>query len=203
MIGTVCVHVTRKAVKNFNLRVKPDNSVGLTIPWQASRQKAQEFLNAHQDWLEKALARAAQRQAANPDDGLVPLWGKLVRLPDGLTADELYRTEATRALPSVVKTCEAATGQHATAWQLRALTSRWGSCTPSTGRIRINVRLAAYPPTCLEYVVAHELTHLAEPSHNARFHALLSQAFPDEKDVRAILRQNPRTIAEDGRAPLP
>ena len=42
----------------------------------------------------------------------------------------------------------------------RNMKSRWGSCQPSTGRICINVRLALYPPECLEYVVVHELCHL-------------------------------------------
>ena len=82
-------------------------------------------------------------------------------------------------------------GAHATSWQLRAMSSRWGSCTPARGSIRINVRLAAYPPACLEYVVAHELAHLIEPSHNARFHAVVAHAIPDEAQVRARLRQPP------------
>jgi predicted metal-dependent hydrolase len=90
---------------------------------------------------------------------------------------------------------EEATGLRASGWQLRAMTSRWGSCTPTTGRIRLNVRLAAYPPTCLDYVVAHELTHLAEPSHNARFHELLARAYPHERAARALLRQDPRALA--------
>ena len=42
----------------------------------------------------------------------------------------------------------------------------------------MNVRLAAYPPTCLDYVLAHELTHLLEPSHNQRFHVLLARRQP-------------------------
>lgn len=85
----------------------------------------------------------------------------------------------------------------ATAWQLRAMSTRWGSCTPATGRIRVNVRLAAYPPTCLDYVVAHELTHLLEPTHNARFHELLARAYPNERASRALLRRDARAVAAD------
>ena len=51
----------------------------------------------------------------------------------------------------------------------RNMTSRWGSCQPATGRICINVRLALYPPECLEYVVVHELCHLRERGHGQRF----------------------------------
>ena len=42
------------------------------------------------------------------------------------------------------------------------MTSRWGSCQPSTGRICINVRLALYPPECLEYVVTYDIVDLNE-----------------------------------------
>lgn len=91
---------------------------------------------------------------------------------------------------------EAASGQHALGWQLRDMRTRWGSCTPATGRIRVNTRLAAYPPTCLDYVVAHELTHLAEPPHNARFHRLLALAYPDEAAARALLRKEARDVAD-------
>ena len=127
----------------------------------------------------------------------MPLWGQLVELPAGTTPDELYRRELAARLPEVVARMEAATGRHAAAWQLRAMSSRWGSCTPATGRIRVNVRLAAYPPACLDYVVAHELTHLAEPSHDARFHELLARAYPDERAARAVLRRDARELAEE------
>ena len=64
----------------------------------------------------------------------------------------------------------------------RNMTSRWGSCQPSTGRICINVRLALYPPECLEYVVVHELCHLLERGHGPRFHALMDTFMPDWKE---------------------
>ena len=89
-------------------------------------------------------------------------------------------------------------GARTTAWQLRAMSTRWGSCTPRTGRIRVNVRLAAYPPTCLDYVLAHELTHLLEPSHNQRFHVLLARAYPNERAARALLRREARELAATG-----
>lgn len=69
--------------------------------------------------------------------------------------------------------------------------TRWGSCTPKTGAIRINARLAAYPPECLEFVVAHELVHLLEPSHNARFHALLDEFCPGNRHPAKLLREAP------------
>ena len=57
--------------------------------------------------------------------------------------------------------------------------TRWGSCTVETGKIRLNARLARKPETCVEYVLVHELCHLLEPSHNARFHRLMDGFLPD------------------------
>ena len=190
------VEVERKRVRRLNLRVRADGSAHLSVPARCSLAEAQRFLDAHEVWLRNHVRRREARAAA-PDDGLVPLWGALVPLPAGTAADELYRTELAARLPEVVARMEPVLGVRAAGWQLRAMSTRWGSCTPRTARIRVNVRLAAYPPTCLDYVVAHELTHLAEPSHDARFHELLARAYPDERAARALLRRDARELAEE------
>ena len=69
----------------------------------------------------------------------------------------------------------------------RNMTSRWGSCQPSTGRICINVRLALYPPRCLEYVVVHELAHLLVHGHGAQFYAVLDCYLPDWRESKKLL----------------
>lgn len=51
--------------------------------------------------------------------------------------------------------------------------SRWGSCSPSQGTIRISHRLATRPDFVLDYVVAHELAHLLEPGHTPAFWKLV------------------------------
>lgn len=112
---------------------------------------------------------------------------------DQAALDELCRTEVLRALPDVVERMEARIGVHAARWSVRVMKTRWGSCTPKTGAIRINARLAAYPPECLEFVVAHELVHLLEPSHNARFHALLDEFCPGNRHPAKLLREAPNS----------
>jgi len=59
-------------------------------------------------------------------------------------------------------------------WSDRQLT-RWGSCTPSSGRIRISNRLAEMPGWVLDYVIVHELAHLEEVGHGARFRDMVSR----------------------------
>jgi len=100
-----------------------------------------------------------------------------------------------RALPAVAEHLEHQMGVHASRWQVRAMKTRWGSCTPRTRAIRINARLAAYPPSCLEFVVAHELCHLMEPSHNQRFHTLLDIYCPENRAIASLLKKPARAAA--------
>ena len=53
--------------------------------------------------------------------------------------------------------------------------ARWGSCTFTTGDIRISDRLAEFPPWVLDAVIVHELAHLVEPNHSPAFHALVAR----------------------------
>ena len=63
------------------------------------------------------------------------------------------------------------------------MTSRWGSCTPANGTIRISTRLAAFPDWVIDYVVVHELAHLDISGHDTDFW-LLVHRYP--KAERAI-----------------
>jgi predicted metal-dependent hydrolase len=64
--------------------------------------------------------------------------------------------------------------------------SRWGSCTPADGTIRLSSRLQGMPPWVVDYVLLHELAHLLEPGHGARFWTLL-RAYPRTERARGYL----------------
>ena len=99
-----------------------------------------------------------------------------------------WRAVVEACVPALVEAWEPIMGVKAGKLVYRNMTSRWGSCQPATGRICINVRLALYPPECLEYVVVHELCHLLERGHGPRFKALMDAFMPDWRDRRAKLR---------------
>lgn len=63
---------------------------------------------------------------------------------------------------------------------------RWGSCTVATGQIRLSHVLQSMPTWVVDYVIVHELAHLFEPSHNARFQELVSR-YPDSDRARGFL----------------
>lgn len=66
------------------------------------------------------------------------------------------------------------------------MNSRWGSCTPVDGSIRISERLREMPPWVLDYVLVHELAHLLAPGHDTRFWSLVS-AYPRTERARGYL----------------
>lgn len=71
---------------------------------------------------------------------------------------------------------------------IRKMKSRWGSCTP-TGRIVLNLDLIKAPIQCIDYIIMHELCHLAVMNHSAKFWNLLSKCMPDwEKRRKALAR---------------
>lgn len=61
------------------------------------------------------------------------------------------------------------------------MSSRWGSCHVSRGIIKLNSELARKDEALLEYVLVHELVHLFERGHNARFYGFMDKYLPDWK----------------------
>lgn len=71
------------------------------------------------------------------------------------------------------------------AWSDRQNT-RWGSCTPATGNVRISSAVAAFPSWVVDYVIVHELAHLLEPNHSAQFWEIVNR-YPRAERARGFL----------------
>lgn len=76
---------------------------------------------------------------------------------------------------------------------LSSAQSRWGSCSQRSG-IRLNWRLIHFPLAQIDYVVAHELAHLVEMNHSARFWAQVGRLFPDYQSARDMLKSLAATV---------
>ncbi|MCK9237962.1 MAG: DUF45 domain-containing protein [Thiopseudomonas sp.] len=71
---------------------------------------------------------------------------------------------------------------------IRILTmkTQWGSCSPN-GRITLNPHLVKAPRDCIDYVILHELCHIAEHNHSERFYRLLNQVMPNWEKTKERL----------------
>jgi len=76
-------------------------------------------------------------------------------------------------------------------WRIRRMKTKWGACNVGARRISINLELAKKPTQCLEYVIAHELTHFLERKHNDRFVAILDRHVPHWRAHRSELNSAP------------
>ena len=78
--------------------------------------------------------------------------------------------------------------------RLRKMRRRWGSCSRS-GRVTLNTELVKLPLSMIDYVIAHELSHLREMNHSPRFWATVQSVFPEFQLARKTLRERaPETL---------
>lgn len=104
---------------------------------------------------------------------------------------EWYREHLKRMLPPLLAKWEPVVGVQAAEWGVKRMKTRWGSCNVADKRLWFNLELARKPVGCIEYVVVHELVHLLEASHNARFKSLMGGFLPNWNERRAELNAAP------------
>ena len=102
-----------------------------------------------------------------------------------------YRDQMKEAVPPLLARWQQLLGVHVQRFFVQRMKTRWGSCNPKSGTIRLNTDLAKKPRPCLEYLVVHEMIHLIEPTHNAQFVALMDGAMPQWRIVREQLNRLP------------
>jgi hypothetical protein len=102
-----------------------------------------------------------------------------------------YRRQLREAVLPLLARWQPLLGVEVERFFIQRMKTKWGSCNHRTRTIRLNTELAKKPPECLEYVVVHELVHLLEPTHNARFVALMDRFLPQWQHYRDALNRLP------------
>lgn len=99
-----------------------------------------------------------------------------------------YRAQMLGLLPDLIKKWQAVIDVTVAEYGVKIMKTRWGSCNIQARRIWLNLALIKTPLTCLESVLVHEMTHLLEASHNARFYALMDQFMPNWRTYQQALK---------------
>ncbi len=209
-------YVRHRRARHYVLRVEEDGSLRVTIPRGGSRTEAERFARDKADWIAREQYRQelARGRAAWLDGSPVLLRGQAERLevdqasatarlgdetialagdgPAALAAavTRHLRRLAGHELPARLMELASSLGQRVKGVTVRDQRSRWGSCSHS-GRISLNWRLVQAPPSVRDYVLLHELMHLTEGNHSARFWKKLEEVCPWHRDARAWLRTRP------------
>lgn len=105
--------------------------------------------------------------------------------------EEWYRQQLKQAVPPLITKWETLMGVKVERFFVQRMKTRWGTCNSRARTIRLNTELAKKPRECLDYIVAHEVAHLLEPTHNARFVALMDRFLPHWQLIKAELNQLP------------
>ena len=139
------------------------DTIVVLIPQRMSKADEQTYV---QDMVQKVLAREARATAPRGDEALASRARELAAT---------YLAPALDQMPEPTAVSWVTNQQH-----------RWGSCTPSTGVIRLSHRLQPLPVWVVDYVLLHELAHLVEPTHSDRFWNLVGR-YPAAEKAKGYL----------------
>ena len=182
--GIITYTLTRKPVKNVNMRIKEDGRVLVSANRRVSVSFIDAWIKEKQVFIRRAQAKYKQRERREEalEESRLQKGDKLSQaqmLVFQNMVDDVYMRFQKRwkdkiPYPKV---------------KLRYMTSRWGSCQPDRGKITLNSRLIDAPEGCLEYIVVHEFAHFIETNHSKAFWDVVEEFLPDWKERRKLLRE--------------
>jgi len=214
---TGLVFVRSGRARSYRLTLRKDGVAVATIPLRGSEREARVFVHQHQDWLARARARHARRP--RPAEiwtvGTTVLWrGELTEIraagagdkPKVCLAADVFRVAALEGdlriplekqfarrakieLPARAWELAAETGAEMKHVAVRNQRSRWGSCS-ARGTLSLNWRLVQAPDAVRDYIIYHELVHLWEMNHSARFWARVEAVCPGWRDAERWLKHH-------------
>ena len=143
---------------------------------------------------ERRRSRVEHDEAAEGADPLIRAWLAPGDRRTLVAVLEVWlRNEARAAIERRIAARVPQLGVRPVAVAVRDQRSRWGSASRH-GRLSFSWRLILAPPAVLDYVVVHELAHLAEFGHTARFWHLVRDVLPDADRARRWLREHVREL---------
>ena len=197
----------------------PEGELCILAPQSASDEYLRQIVRENQPLIERLRRRAALNADRRPAAKFVEgeefwLWGKKYPLrfsrrviafdaafilPAG-TPDEVYaclegfdRNALRRYITPRIKEFAASAGLSFDRLRISGAETRWGSCSTS-GTISFSWMLAQCPVELIDYVIWHELTHLEEMNHSARFYAEVTRVFPEYRQQQKWLKEHGETL---------
>ena len=165
---------------------------------EQERETPRDYVDreSHYVWGKRYLLTVSERNEP-PSIELKPS-RMLLRVRPGTHEDkrqalveEWYREQLREAVPALLARWQPLLGVRVERFFVQRMKTRCGSCNHKARTIRLNTELAKKPAECLEYIVLHELVHLVEPTHNARFVAQMDQLMPNWQLHRQVLNRLP------------
>ncbi len=105
--------------------------------------------------------------------------------------DDWYREQLRDVVTPLMAQWQDRLGVTVRSWRIKRMKTKWGSCSPRSGRVLLNLDLARSPVECIEYIVVHELVHFLAPRHDDQFFAQLDRHLPGWRSKRDVLNLGP------------
>jgi predicted metal-dependent hydrolase len=177
------------------------------LPWikrqqdklrEQERETPREYIDreSHYVWGKRYLMKVVE--ANQPASVELAHSRMILRVRPGTNAvkrkailEEWQREELRKAVPPLIEKWERLMDVQVRRFFVQRMKTKWGSCNHRAGSIRLNTDLVRKPRECLEYIVVHEMVHVLESTHNARFMALMDQFMPKWQSHRDALNRLP------------
>lgn len=166
-VGNVKVY-RRRGLKNMSLRVAPDGTIKLSLPWYVPKTVGMTFVRSKSKWLNQQKASLKSRHNTKE-------------------ADKELMHSAREYLPARLEELAEGHGFKYRKIRLSKATSRWASCSDS-GTISLNAHLMRLPKDLIDYVLIHELCHTKQMNHSRDFWKLVENSMPGYEDRRKQLK---------------
>ncbi len=186
----MAIQVTYRRTSRLSMRIAKNGDVHVSAPIGLPKKQVVAFIEQHQDWIAEAQKKTNERQQQRADF--------YNQLPQTTRAQRVEAwTKLKALLEPMVEKYSKEMGVKPSTVSCKPMISRWGRCNVKTHAICFSTYLLLLPEWCVEHVVVHELCHLLEPSHNARFHTLMDKYFPRWKEANKKTRQICRTKKDE------
>jgi len=172
-VGRVLFERSKRA-KHVNISVKPFKGVRVAVPDGLPFKKAEEFVHAKTDWIQRHLVRMKQYEEES-------------QLASNTLVD-IDRSKAKRKLTKRLKHLALRHGFTYNRVFIRNQKTRWGSCSYKNN-ISLNMKIIRLPEELMDYVILHELAHIRFKNHSNDFWAELNRLVGNGKGMTSRLRE--------------
>ncbi len=161
--------------KSVRILVKNSGQVVVTAPRWVSKKMIEKFVGSKETWIKESL-----RKIQTNEDNVKPGGSRIEFVK--------YQKRAKQLAVRKVKEWNQFYNFQYNNITIRFVSTRWGSCS-SKKNLNFNYRLIFLPEQLVDYLIVHELCHLQEMNHSARFWALVGKAIPDYIKRKQELRK--------------
>lgn len=159
--------------KQLRISIKSDLSIVVTVPFRVNIIVAEKFVNEKRNWIENSLLKIKEKVEKQ---GISTLPKSSKR---GLVENK------SEAITFVNKKLLFWNYYYNFSWKnvsVKNTSTRWGSCS-KRGNLNFNYRIIFLPEILADYLIVHELCHLKEMNHSAKFWKLVEQTIPNYKNL--------------------